>query len=304
MKLKAFITLVILVTVSFAKDDSCCTQSEPQLERVSYFSEVMQKERDYFVYLPPNYESRTDWPVILFLHGNGERGNGKDELDYVLKHGPLFEAWSQKKDLPFIIISPQLPMWNMGSVSYIANRTPAEIPHRLPEGIHPYPPHYTGDEKMEGKTSCASPYPPEGLPQGWPLLEDEVMAMLDHVLDAYQADAHRVYLTGISYGGFGTWYLASKHPERFAAISPVVGYAHTSLAAPIAESKLPVWVFAGGRDNTVPVNHFYPIVNKLEELGHPEVCFTIHADMSHDTWVRVYSGQDIYNWFLQHTNER
>ena len=53
---------------------------------------------------------------MLFLHGDGERGDGKGELDYVLVHGPLFEAWCQRRDLPFIIISPQLPMFGQGEV--------------------------------------------------------------------------------------------------------------------------------------------------------------------------------------------
>jgi hypothetical protein len=216
MKLKTLLTLFIVLTTSFAEDAPSCCKSEPRLERISYFSDVMQKERDYFVYLPAGYESRTDWPVILFLHGNGERGNGKDELDYVLKHGPLFEAWSQKKDLPFIIISPQLPMFDMGQVSYIANRTRAEIPLRLKEGIHPSPPHYVGEDKMEGKTTCNSPLPPEGPPQGWPILEKELIAMLDHVIGEYKTDSHRVYLTGISYGGFGTWANTPNDSLRYA----------------------------------------------------------------------------------------
>ena len=71
----------------------------------------------------------------MFLHGDGERGNGQDELGYVLKHGPLYEAWIQKKDLPFIIISPQLPMFGrdqLPEMAYILKRTPAEIPNRAP----------------------------------------------------------------------------------------------------------------------------------------------------------------------------
>lgn len=88
-------------------------QSQEQLFRASYQSSVDQSEREYFVYLPRGYHDKPDkkWPVMLFLHGNGERGNGQDELDFVLMQGPLYEAWVQKKDLPFIIISPQLHMF-------------------------------------------------------------------------------------------------------------------------------------------------------------------------------------------------
>ena len=109
----------------------------PELKRVRYSSARTGKERDYFVYLPPGHAARRDWPVMLFLHGNGERGDGRGELDYVLTHGPLFEAWCQKRDLPFIIISPQLPMFGQGEVDYIKNRTPAQIPRRRADGADP-----------------------------------------------------------------------------------------------------------------------------------------------------------------------
>ena len=283
---------------------AAAASSEPELLRVSYHSAKMNAERDYFVYLPRGFAQQEKWPVLLFLHGNGERGDGKAELDYVLKHGPLFEAWAQKKDLPFVIISPQMPMYDQGEVSYIKNRTPAEIPRRLPAGINPYPPHYTGKDRMEGQ--LAGEIPPESAdfdqdPRGWNTIADEVMGMVDHVLATYKGDPRRVYLTGLSYGGMGTWYLASKHPEKFAAIAPIVGYGTPSMAPALAAAKLPMWVFAGGRDTTVPVKYFYPLLNKLEELGHPDVRFTIEADMGHDTWIRVYAGQDLYTWLLAHS---
>ena len=96
--------------------------SEPQLLRESYFSEVTGLERDYLVYLPSEFSKRDKWPVLLFLHGNGERGDGKEELSFVHVHGPIYEAWVQKRDLPFVIIGPQLPMYDMGEVSYIKDR--------------------------------------------------------------------------------------------------------------------------------------------------------------------------------------
>ena len=82
--------------------------SEPELKRVSYRSARTGKDRDYFVYLPRGFAQQNQWPVLLFLHGDGERGDAKGELDFLLIHGPLFEAWCQRRDLPFVIISPQL----------------------------------------------------------------------------------------------------------------------------------------------------------------------------------------------------
>jgi predicted peptidase len=138
----------------------------------------------------------------------------------------------------------------------------------------------------------------EGLPAGWFRLESDLIQILDDVGKSFRADPARVYLTGISYGGYGTWYMASHHPERFAAIAPVVGWGHPDLMPALAEHQVPIWVFAGGRDPAVPVRYFYPGLNALEELGHPEVRFTIHEDMGHDTWRRVYAGEDLYDWLL------
>jgi alpha-beta hydrolase superfamily lysophospholipase len=82
---------------------------------------------------------------------------------------------------------------------------------------------------------------------------------------------------------------------------PVVGFGTPAMAKPIADAKLPLWCFAGGRDNTVKVRYFYPLLNELEKLGHPDVRFTIEADMGHDTWIRVYASQDLYTWLLSHS---
>lgn len=297
-------TASFLLAASLALSASAASLSEPQLLRVSYPSAKMNAERDYFVYLPRGFAQHEKWPVLLFLHGNGERGDGKSELDYVLKHGPLMEAWCQRRDLPFVIISPQMPMYDQGEVSYIKNRTRAEIPQRLAQGINPYPPHYTGKDPMQGQLS--EEIQPERAdfdrdPRGWNTIADEVMAMVDTVLAKYKGDAKRVYLTGLSYGGLGTWYLAAKHPEKFAAIAPVVGFGSPAMAPSLARARLPMWVFAGGRDPVVRVKHFYPLLNELEKLGHPDVRFTIEADMGHDTWIRVYAGQDLYAWLLSHS---
>ncbi|MGF1671070.1 MAG: prolyl oligopeptidase family serine peptidase [Balneolaceae bacterium] len=285
--------------------DSTENKSQAELNKISYMSSATGEERDYFVYLPEGYHENSDqkWPVLLFLHGNGERGNAKDELDYVLIHGPLYEAWIQKRDLPFVMIVPQLPMYGMDEeMDYIRNRTVDDIPKRLEEGVPPRPEEFPTPQPMTGTPENKSiTLPPEGPPVGWFMLEEDLITILDHTLSNYNGDAERIYLTGISYGGFGTWYMASKYPERFAAIAPVVGYGHPDLMRPIAENQLPVWCFAGGRDPVVPVEFFYPGLNELENLGHTNVLFTNHEDMGHDAWRRIYAGRDIYDWLLSHS---
>lgn len=304
MKQSVYFAMFIIIWVTGCSHlTGTNTPSAEQLLRVSYVSNVDQLKRDYFVYLPRGYETQADkqWPVILFLHGNGERGNGLDELDYVISHGPLYEAWIQKKDLPFIIISPQLHMFTMGKVPYIANRTRAKIPLRLAEGAPAYEPFFATPQLMETgedikDMSAVAPL----LPMGWEQVEQDLLGLISHVQKNYRTDTQRLYLTGLSYGGFGTWYMASKHPELFAAAVPVVGWGHPDLMAPIAKANLPVWAFAGGRDTAVPKKFFYAGINKLEALGDSEVRFTVHEDLGHDAWKRIYASKDLYDWLLAH----
>lgn len=283
--------------------------STEQLLRLPYTSTLNNKEREYFVYLPRGYEDNPHktWPVMMFLHGNGERGNGTDELDFVLSHGPLYEAWVYKKDLPFIIISPQLHMFDMDkrNISYIDDRTTDWIPKRQAEGVPERGGLQAPNARMSGdpeKQDMSDMNP--GLPEGWNLVEEDLLGMIDTVTQKYNADTNKLYLTGLSYGGFGTWYMASRHPKLFAAIAPVVGWGHPDLMAPIADHQIPLWVFAGGRDTIVQAQYFYAGLNKLETLGHKNIRFTTHEDMAHDTWRRVYNGDDLYKWMLENTLEQ
>ena len=284
--------------------------SAPELLRIPYTSQLDQSEREYFVYLPKGYQSEPDrkWPLMLFLHGNGERGNGKNELDFVLMHGPLLEAWVYKRDLPFIIISPQLPMFSLRSngPDYIRNRSVESIPVRQPEGTPARALAAIPDAPLSGQSPAADIGERDpALPLGWDLIEKDLLAMLDTVQETYRADPNRTYLTGLSYGGFGTWYLGSKHPERFAAIAPVAGWGHPELVEPLAQAGTPVWAFAGGLDPVIPVEYFYPGLNRLKAArpSHDqELRFTVHEDMGHDVWRRVYAGEDFYQWLLQHSS--
>lgn len=288
---------------------SACSLIKPsssdQLLRNSYVGQEDHVQHDYFVYLPKNYarNSRQRWPVLLFLHGDGERGNGKDELDFVLKHGPLYEAWIQKKELPFIIISPQLPMFGRDKIgiNYLVNRDPNSIPRRLASGVPARESAFPKNLPLQGLADIAdmSKIAPL-LPDGWERVEEDLLGILQQVQQHYRTDPQRLYLTGLSYGGFGTWYMANRHPDLFAAIVPVVGWGHPSLMGPIAQAKLPVWAFAGGRDEAVDKTKFYAGLRALEAFGSSELRFTVHEDMAHDAWKRVYASDDLYQWLLDH----
>lgn len=296
-------TVVGVPVTAKGRSETDMAQSNEELRRISYISELDGKERDFFLYVPRGYESDGSrrWPVILFLHGDGERGDGKEDLDYLLKNGPLYEAWIQKRDLPFLIVAPQLPLFgrnNPGGPPYLVNRTRSEIPRRQAIGVPPRTEDSRSAKPMTGAIAAGVLPSSFGPPNGWERVEADVMSILKTVLTSYRADFKRVYLTGLSYGGFGTWYLASRHPDKFAAICPICGWGHPDLLPPIAKAKLPVWAFSGGKDELVETKYFFIGFNRLVELGHSQVRFTTEQDMGHDVWNRVYAGSDIYQWFL------
>jgi predicted peptidase len=297
--LKRLPTLVVLLWLPNA---AVAQSAEAQLLREPYFSEQTAEQREYLVYLPSGHSTRDKWPVMLFLHGDGERGDGRGELDFVLVHGPLYEAWIQKRNLPFVIIAPQLPIYDRGDVPYIKNRKMGDIPRRLLDGTPARPAKFDSGEPMNGSPGeIPDEFSVSGPPSGWDLHADELIRMVDAAVEKYRGDPNRVYITGLSYGGFGAWHLASKYPQRFAAANPIASYAHPDLVGSIAEAGMPVWCFAGGRDPVVPVEYFYAGMNDLEQRSSADIRFTVEEDMGHDVWKRVYAGEDIYNWLLSHS---
>jgi predicted peptidase len=281
--------------------------SAAQLLRKGYDSLATGDRREYFLYLPAGYDTEPDrrWPVILFLHGGGERGDGRDELDYVLLHGPLGEAWIQRRNLPFIIIGPQLPVF--GKDDQVRLREGIAKPQRLPVGAPPRRDEERPDQPMLRAASevpsvygVTEAWGRDGAPGGWQLCETELLGMVDTTLRDYRADPDRVYLTGLSYGGYGTWHLATAHPDRWAAVAPICGGGNPDLAHRLAKAQLPIWIFQGGRDLVIKAEWIYPLANALEQAGHRTVRLTIHEDLGHDSWSRVYAGEDLYHWFLAH----
>jgi len=130
--------------------------------------------------------------------------------------------------------------------------------------------------------------------------------LLEKVLQTYNIDHDRLYLTGISMGGNGVWQLAVRYPKRFAAIAPVCGYGFPSQGFRdnlCVLKDVPVWVFHGAQDLTVPVQASQKLVKALRACG-GEVRFTIYPRCGHDAWTQTYSNPKIYRWFLSHSRNR
>ncbi|WP_292590717.1 prolyl oligopeptidase family serine peptidase [Mesotoga sp. UBA5557] len=209
--------------------------------RISY---SLDRKLDYLFSLPLQYNSEgSDWPLILFLHGAGERG---DDLRLLKKHG-IPKVVDEMTDFPFITVSPQCP-----ENDWWLNR-----------------------------------------------LQD-LRFLVDSIVEQYRVDSSRLYLTGLSMGGFGTWHMAVEYPELFSAIAPICGGGLEILGFPerVAEIKdLPVWAFHGEKDNIVSIEESRVLVRTLKEFGaHP--ILTIYPDAGHDSWTETYSNPELYEWFI------
>ena len=207
----------------------------------------------YLLYLPDSYgkDAQKKWPLVLFLHGRGERG---EDLELLKKHG-LPKILEQQADFPFIVVSPQLPsdrLW-------------------------------------------------------WSDMIDPLNTLLYQIQSTFAVDPQRLYLTGLSMGGFGSWEFALRFPDRFAAIVPIAGgYLEGSRAVPeniCALKGLPTWVFHGGADIDVLPFQAEVLVTALKNCG-GDVRYTFYAEADHaGTWERAYADPELYQWLLAQTME-
>ena len=245
-----FLTLITTLLVFFI---GCTSSTKQTVVKTGQHSQSLDKEirvsvkADYLLYLPEDYStSEKEWPLILFLHGAGERGN---DIEKVKVHGPPKLIAKENKQFPFVIVSPQCPedeWWSSGKQVEILN------------------------------------------------------ALLDDIVSRYRIDKSRIYLTGLSMGGFGTWALATAYPDRFAAIAPICGGGNRHFVRRI--SHLPIWVFHGALDQTVLLEESEEMVEALERAGNKPK-FTIYPEAAHDSWTETYENPELYEWFLEHTRQ-
>lgn len=207
---------------------------------------------NYLLSLPADYETtRQRWPLILFLHGSGERGNN---VHWVARQG-LPKLLKRTNYLPFVVVSPQCP----------------------------------AGESWSNAT---------------------LQVLLQEVVKNYRVDKNRVYLTGLSMGGYGAWALALERPELFAAVAPICGGG--SIITPLLEDrtkvsdlkKLPVWAFHGAKDKVVKLEESERMVAALRKIGCQNVRLTVYPDADHDSWTETYNNPRLYEWFLSHKRSK
>src|SRR5712692_1511132 len=203
----------------------------------------------YQVFVPAGWSSNKSWPVILFLHGAGERGeDGLVQTEVGI--GTAIRRSTER--FPCIVIFPQ----------------------------------------------CR-----KNVAWSDPAMEVQTLKALEQTMKEFHGDPQRVYLTGLSLGGYGTWSLAAKYPGKFAALAPVCGGIRSPRAPDLAAAdgaqdpyaavaqkigKTPVWVFHGGADPTVPVEESRKMVEALKAAG-GNVKYTEYDGVGHNSWVKAYA---------------
>lgn len=144
----------------------------------------------------------------------------------------------------------------------------------------------------------ASPQCPERTP--WYRRLPSLEGLLDELCAEERVDRDRVYLTGLSMGGFGCWHLAARCPQRFAAVVPICGGGLASHGFPPrvrALRELAVWAFHGELDDVVPVAETVRLCEELRASG-GRVTMTIYPGVGHDAWTRTYADPELYRWLL------
>jgi len=217
----------------------------------------------YQVYVPAGWRADEKWPVVLFLHGAGQRGaDGSHETDIGLPNAIRDRA----ARLPAVVVMPQC---------------------------------------REGKT--------------WDSPEMLALALeaLDRAIKEFNGDEARLYATGLSMGGYGTWELAAAHPGLFAAYAVVCGgmrppkgypdIRHTLVDDPAVKDPYealarrvgatPAWIFHGDADPVVPVEEARKIFAALEPLD-PNAKITVYSGVGHDSWTKAYAEPDFFSWLL------
>src|SRR5579862_3823410 len=234
-----------LWAASAADTSSSLVQSPEEFN----FQQTQKAAVKYLLFKPKGYDeaSAKRWPLMLFLHGAGERGSN---VWKVATHGPPKNV-AQNPDFPFILVSPQCP-----------------------------------DDEI------------------WS--NDVLLGLLDDIIGRLKVDTRRVYVTGLSMGGYGTWDLGLSHPERFAAIVPICGggdYITGLLSArdkAQAVKTLGLWAFHGAKDPVVPVSESERMVGLLKRYGAQDVKLTIYPEAEHNSWTRAYDDPELYKWMLAH----
>jgi predicted peptidase len=213
----------------------------------------------YRLLKPEKIEPGKHYPLVLFLHGIGERGD--DNLRQLLWGAGEFAKPTNRQKYPCFVVAPQCPasgLWVGSDLNELLS------------------PKFAFSDK---------PTKPMKL----------VLELLDKLAGQLPIDKGRIYVTGLSLGGFGTWELIERRPDFFAAAIPICGRGDLALAAKL--KNLPIWAFHGDADPIVPVRHTKAMIEAIRKAGgKPKM--TIYPGVGHDSWSATYADPKVLAWLF------
>lgn len=206
----------------------------------------------YLLYRPKHAEEGGEgWPLVIFLHGIGERGDDP----YAIANEGLPKYLRAVDDFPMLVVAPQCAR----DSHWVEDREEAESMHEI----------------------------------------NRLQIFVNEIMAQYPVDARRVYLTGLSMGGRGTWKLACQMPGVFAAIAPICGRADAYDIA--ALQHVGIWMFHGLNDSTVPFDYAVHTAKRLLAAEHADWRFTVYPQAKHDAWTQAYQTPELYQFLLRHS---
>lgn len=227
---------------------------EPRQYRAELDGEV--ETLNYRLLKPQDFNPNKQYPLVIFLHGAGERGADNNAQ---LKHGVAnFCSAQMRAENPCYVLAPQCPKGQSWADIDWTQMTITQ-PEKASQSLRP------------------------------------VMALVDEMLESASVDRRRVYLTGLSMGGFGTWDAIARRPSFFAAAIPVCGGADLATAPDIA--KVPIWCFHGAKDSVVTVELSRTMIDAIKKSG-GDPKYTEYPDAGHDSWTATYSNDEVLEWMF------
>ena len=210
----------------------------------------------YRILKPAGFDAAKKYPLVILLHGAGERGDdNKAQLKW---GGALFSDAKTQEKYPAFVLVPQCPK----------DKKWVEIDWSSPAPVAP--PDAGSTQKL-------------------------LLAVIDAMQKEFPIDADRLYLTGLSMGGYGTWDLITRYPEKWAAAAPICGGGDKSKA--VAAKGVPVWAFHGGADNVVKPIRSQEMVDTLKAASAP-IAYTEYAGIAHDSWSSAFSEPNYVAWMF------
>jgi len=261
MKQSRLMSFALLCTVIlFAVLASSATAGEPSIEAREFKSK--SGTMPYRILKPANYDAKKKYPLVLCLHGAGGRGT-----DNKSKGTVAFVALSSAKtqsEYPAFLLTPQCP----------------------------------NNKKWVNTPWENGSYSTSKVPISKEL--KLVVQLLDSVEKEFSIDSSRIYVTGQSMGGYGTWDIILRYPKRFAAAIPVCGAGDPMQAKSI--THIPIWAFHGDKDSTVPTKGSREMVEALKEAG-GKIKYTEYKGVGHNSWSRAWKEKDLIPWLFKQKNK-